>query len=647
MQHFEKYIKFKQIHFLVNNKVVNSLENYALDSSFKNFKSQVNQLLNIDITEYIISLQSSSEGKKDSKENINQQQDYESYIHKAHIQDSGTIHVYLDNQKLQVSNPNKEILDSCFEDYQKVNESFEFQPDENIKTQNQQTNLNQKYDASEAIIETSELSMVNPSIVLSQLHSKQRSSEYDSNNFNGNIKKASISNLNILTTKSNEKLTQSNEVAEIPEIFQEIKNQDFLENIINYEIMRQILNTFPKLQPDNIEDDIKIKQHIAYLQQQNAASRRSTSPQPKQQKKNDLSQSIVLSNYKCNICREQIENVRFHCLVCKNTDHCENCQREKRGDHNHPFMKYKNVTNVTSNKLNKSQRLFNNQMMNNLGNNLASQENFAAPNNVSFPFSQIVRNTTGPFGNISSATQSAIKTPLLTSNSNVQSGVFNFQNLQKSNISSLAQTMPSAQRQQQSQFYQFQQQPQQQQMQNQFFNPLQQSQNLNIPLPYTKEHFFNEMFTNQVTSQTYNQSNIPQSNINSALFQLNNQINQTNFSSNSSNQNSSENLTSQIKIINLSQNQTIRVAKGQQFTVTFMIKNSSQIQFPEGTVIKGNGSFKHVQQRINPLKYDEIDEIKLELKAPTNQTDAFQYFKITFPNGMEYPLRLSFELQLL
>ncbi|KAL4429773.1 hypothetical protein ABPG74_004410 [Tetrahymena malaccensis] len=639
MQHFEKYIKFKQIHFLINNKVVNSLENYALDSSLKNFKNQVNELLKIDIAEYAISLQSSSEGKKDNKENINQQQDYESYIHKAHIQDSGTIHIYLD--KFQFSNNNKEILDSCFEDYQKVNESFEFQPDENVK--NQQPNLNQKYDASEAIIETSELSMVNPSIVLSQLHSKQRSSEYDSNNFNGNAKKASISNLNILTTKSNEKLTQSNEIAEIPENLQEIKNQDFLENIINYEIMRQILNTFPKLQPDNIEDDVKIKQHIAYLQQQNAANRRSTSPQPKQQKKNDLSQSIVLSNYKCNICREQIENVRFHCLVCKNTDHCENCQREKRGDHNHPFMKYKNVTNVTNNKLNKSQRLLNNQMMNNLGNNLASQENFGAPNSISFPFSQLIRNTTGPFSNISSATQSAIKTPL-TSNSNVQSGVFNFQNLQKSTISSLAQTMPSAQRQQQSQFYQFQQQSQQQQFQNQYLNTLNQSQNLNIPIHMSKEHFFNEIFTNQVTSQTYNQSNIPQSN---TLFQLNNQIPQTNQSSSNSNQNSSENYGNDIKIIDLSQSQTFRVAKGQYFTVVFVIKNSSQTQIPEGTVMKGFGAFESVIKRVNPIKYDEIDEIKLDLKAPTSQTDQFYYFKIIFPNKTPYPLRFSFDLQLL
>ncbi|KAL4474137.1 hypothetical protein ABPG72_002862 [Tetrahymena utriculariae] len=645
MQHFEKYIKFKQIHFLVNNKVVNSLENYALDSSFKNFKNQVHELLNIDITEYVISLQSSSEGKKDSKENINQQQDYESYIHKAHIQDSGTIHIYLDNQTHQMSDPNKEILDSCFEDYQKVNESFEFQPDENVKAQNQQTNLNQKYDASEAIIEASEFSMVNPSIVLSQLHSKQRSSEYDSNNFNGNMKKASISNLNILATKSNEKLTQSNEVAEIPEILQEIKNLDFLENIINYEIMRQILNTFPKLQPDNIEDDIKIKQHIAYLQQSNAANRRSTSPQPKQQKKSDLCQSQVQPSYKCDICKQQIENVRFHCLVCKNTDHCENCQREKRGDHNHPFMKYKNVQNVQNNKLNKSQRFFNNQLMNNLGNNLASQENFASLNNVSFPFQQMIRNTTGPFGNIQSATQSAIKTPL-PSNSNVQSGVFSFQNLQKQNISSLAQTMPSAQRQQQSQFYQFQQQSQQQQIQNQFFNTLQQSQNLNIPLN-TKEHFFSEMFANQVTSQTYNQSNIPQSNINSAFYQLGNQIHQTNQSSSSSYLNGSEKFVNEIKIINLSSNQTIRVSKGQQFTVTFVIKNSSQIQIPEGTVIKGFGAFDSIKKRINPLKQEEIDEIKLDLKAPQNLTEQFQYFKIQFPNNQLYPLRFSFELQLL
>jgi len=63
----------------------------------------------------------------------------------------------------------------------------------------------------------------------------------------------------------------------------------------------------------------------------------------------------IMKTFKCNNCKRQIENIRFHCLICQDTDHCEACQKEKRIEHNHPFMKYKNIP--TSKSLTKSQRL--------------------------------------------------------------------------------------------------------------------------------------------------------------------------------------------------------------------------------------------------------------------------------------------------
>jgi len=43
--------------------------------------------------------------------------------------------------------------------------------------------------------------------------------------------------------------------------------------------------------------------------------------------------------YLCNGCQCKIEGIRYSCTVCSDFDYCENC--EAKGDHDHPFIKYR------------------------------------------------------------------------------------------------------------------------------------------------------------------------------------------------------------------------------------------------------------------------------------------------------------------
>jgi len=56
---------------------------------------------------------------------------------------------------------------------------------------------------------------------------------------------------------------------------------------------------------------------------------------------NQISENSI---YKCDNCRSNINNKRFHCTICKNFDYCEECKLTKV--HLHEFIELKVEGNI-------------------------------------------------------------------------------------------------------------------------------------------------------------------------------------------------------------------------------------------------------------------------------------------------------------